>query len=160
MIAPQPDRPEMPESFGVGNPDFPFQPIEWASVVERLREAQNYWIATTRPSGKPHSVPVWGVWTDDTFFFLTDLKSLTAKNLERNPASEVHLESGNEVVMLFGEFEQVELDAPVLAVFGDKYEMPPMAEGFPVYRLKLSKAIAWGESNFPSNATRWRFSPA
>lgn len=157
MTAPQPDRPEMPESFGVGDPQFEFTPINWDDVTRRISEARNYWICTTRPSGRPHSVPVWGVWTDDTFYFLTDLKSLTAQNIAQNPASEVHLESGEEVVMLFGEFEQVELDGPVLAVFGDKYEMPPMAEGFPVYRMILSKAIAWGESGFPSNATRWRF---
>ncbi|MXV79196.1 MAG: pyridoxamine 5'-phosphate oxidase [Chloroflexi bacterium] len=157
MTNPQPDRPEMPESFGVGNPDFPFEPIEWASVVERLTEARNYWICTTRPSGQPHSVPVWGVWAEDAFYFLTDLNSLTAKNLAANPASEVHLESGDEVVMLFGQFEQVELEESILAAFGQKYEMPPIAAGFPVYRLTINKAIAWGESNFPSNASRWRF---
>ncbi len=152
-----PDRPQMPESFGVGNPDYPFEPIKWSSVVERLTAARNYWICTTRPSGRPHSVPVWGVWTDDTFYFLTDLKSLTATNLIQNSASEVHLEDGDEVVLLFGEFEQVELESSVLAVFDGKYEMPPMIEGFPAFRLRLDKAIAWGESNFPSNATRWRF---
>ncbi len=155
--SPQPDRPEMPESFGVGNPDFPFEPIEWSSVVERVTEARNYWISTTRPSGRPHSVPVWGAWTEDTFFFLTDLKSLTATNLAQNPASEVHLESGDDVVMLFGEFEQADFTASVVDAFNSKYEMPPMAEGFPVYRLTLKKAIAWGEQGFPSNATRWRF---
>ena len=154
---PQPDRPEMPDSFGVGDPNFEFKPIEWSSVVERVGAARNYWIATTRPSGRPHSVPVWGVWADDAFHFLTDLGSLTAKNLDQNPAAVVHLESGDEVVLLFGEFERTGLDAAVLSTFNDKYEMPPVAEGFPVYRLELSKAIAWGESDFPSNATRWRF---
>ena len=157
MTTPQPGRPEMPESFGVDNPDVPFEPIEWSAVVERLAEARNYWIATVRPSGRPHSVPVWGVWTDDSFYFLTDMKSLTATNLAQNPSAEVHLESGDEVVMLFGAFERIDLDAPVLAVFAEKYKMPPMAEGFPVFRLKPNKAIAWGEANFPSNATRWRW---
>lgn len=154
---PDPDRPEMPDSFGVGNPDYPFTPIEWSSVVERLTAERNYWISTTRPSGRPHSVPVWGAWTEDAFHFLTDVGSLTAKNIANDPRAGVHLESGDDVVLLDGSFEQIPLSAEVLAAFDAKYEMPPMAEGFPVYRLRLRKAIAWGEQGFPSNATRWRF---
>ncbi len=155
--SPEPDRPEMPDSFGVSNPDYPFTPIAWAAVVEQLSEARNYWISTTRPSGRPHSVPVWGVWAEDAFHFLTDLKSLTATNIANDPRSDVHLESGDEVVLLDGQFEQVPLSAAVLDAFNAKYEMPQMAEGFPAYRLELRKALAWREDGFPSNATRWRF---
>ncbi|MEI6136703.1 MAG: pyridoxamine 5'-phosphate oxidase family protein [Chloroflexota bacterium] len=34
-------------------------------ALARLRTAMNYWIATTRPDGRPHAAPVWGVWLDD-----------------------------------------------------------------------------------------------
>ena len=156
--APQPDRPEMPPSFGVGDPDHPFTPIDWSDVVERFAGERNYWIATTRPSGRPHSVPVWGVWAEDAFHFLTDVESLTAKNIARDPRAAVHLESGDDVVLLDGRFDQLPLSPAVLKAFNEKYEMPPMAEGFPVFRLELRKAIAWSEAGFPSNATRWRFS--
>ena len=154
---PQPDRPEMPASFGLGNTDFAFTPIEWSSVVERLSTERNYWISTTRPSGRPHCVPVWGVWADDALHFLTDAKSLTALNLANDSRSGVHLESGDNVVMLDGRFEQTPLTSSVLAAFNAKYDMPPIAEGFPAFRLELRKAIAWREESFPSTATRWRF---
>lgn len=151
------DRPEMPDSFGVGNPDFPFTPIEWPSVVEQLRTARNFWISTIRPSGRPHCVPVWGVWSENAFHFLTDIDSLTAKNIARDARAGVHLESGDDVVLLDGEFEHISLTNAVLRAFNDKYEMPPLAEGSPAYRLNLRKAIAWREADFPGNATRWRF---
>ena len=154
---PAPDRPEMPESFGVGDPQYPFTPIEWADVVGRLTAARNYWVSTTRPSGRPHCVPVWGVWAEGAFHFLTDAGSLTATNIAHDPRAGVHLESGDDVVLLDGSFEQAPLSAAVLAAFNEKYEMPPLAEGFPAFRLELRKALAWGEEGFPGNATRWRF---
>ena len=157
MSAPQPDRPQMPDSFGLRDPQYEFKPLRWADVTRRVAEAPNYWVATVRPSGRPHSVPVWGVWAEDAFCFLTDRKSLTAKNLAHNPASEVHLENGEDVVMLFGDFEPADLNQAVLDAFHRKYDMPPVATEFAAYRLHHHKAIAWGSADFPSNATRWRF---
>ena len=36
--------------------------LPWAWATERLNRARNYWIATTRSDGRPHSRPVWGIW--------------------------------------------------------------------------------------------------
>lgn len=33
--------------------------LPWLWATERLTEARNYWIVTTRPTGQPHSRPVW-----------------------------------------------------------------------------------------------------
>jgi Pyridoxamine 5'-phosphate oxidase len=74
--------------------------IPWEWATERLSHARTYWIATTRPTGQPHSRPVWGVWLDNTLYFSAG--SLAAKNLTTQPAITVHLESGNEVVIIEG----------------------------------------------------------
>src|SRR5436305_11994621 len=79
--------------------------LPWRWATERLSRARNYWIATTRPKGEPHSRPVWGVWMDDIFYFSTG--SLAAQNLIANPAITVHLESGSEVVIIEGEADVV-----------------------------------------------------
>src|SRR5712691_7751987 len=76
-VNPEPGQPCM---FG-GHLDPVRLPWKWAT--ERLTRARNYWIATTRPNGQPHSRPVWGVWLDDTFYFSTG--SLAAQNLAANP---------------------------------------------------------------------------
>ena len=51
-------RPEMPECYGV--PKGGEGMLSWSRVVERMSVARNYWLATVRSDGRPHSVPVWG----------------------------------------------------------------------------------------------------
>src|SRR6266487_5702436 len=79
--------------------------LPWTWATERLNRARNYWIATTRPDGKPHSRPVWGVWLNNSFYFSTG--SLAAQNLATRPIITVHLESGSEVVIIEGVAELV-----------------------------------------------------
>ena len=148
----------MPDSFGFAIEDYPFTPMSWGWVTERLTEARNYWVVSTRPSGRPHSVPVWGVWTADAFHFATDPLSVTAKSLKQNPEAVVNLESGDEVVILEGVFELHDSTDEIRDAFNAKYDMPWGAEEtIPVFSLALRKAMAWTEADFPSNATRWRF---
>ena len=154
-LSPEPERPDIDSSYGVGDPQYPFTPIDWDDVAHRIAESRNYWIATTRPSGRAHSVPVWGVWHDDAFWFFTVPEALTGRNLARNAAAEVHLESGDDVVLLFGEFETVAATESVSRAYQAKYGM--IGDGSETaYRLRLSKVIAWREHDFPSSATRWR----
>ncbi|MCY3568597.1 MAG: pyridoxamine 5'-phosphate oxidase family protein [Chloroflexi bacterium] len=158
MNVPEPERPQMPDSFGFSIEDYPFEPMSWQWVTEQLQTARNYWVATTRPSGRPHSVPVWGVWVDDAFHFATDPKGVTARNLIENPESVVNLESGDEVVILEGRFELRDSTPGIQVAFNAKYDMPwGEDETIPVFTLSVKKALAWTEANFPSNATRWRF---
>jgi hypothetical protein len=30
-----------------------------------------HWLATVRPDGRPHVMPVWAIWVDDAFYFVT-----------------------------------------------------------------------------------------
>ena len=157
---PNPDRPRMTPSYGVGDPQYGFEPIEWTWVVERMTEARNYWVATTRANGRPHVIPVWGVWTDDGFHFFTDTESLKARNIHREPRAAVHLESGDEVVILEGRFRPASVTQEVVQAYERKYEMSlgNVSEG--LFRLRPAKALAWTESDFPKTATRWRFEHA
>ena len=153
----------MTPGYGVGDPQYGFEPIEWSWVVERMTNARSYWIATTRADGRPHVMPVWGVWIDDAFHFSTDADSLKARNIRRDPRGAVHLESGDEVVILEGRFEEVASTPKMVSEYERKYKIPVEdasdgSEG--VYRLSLNKALAWTESDFPKTATRWRLERA
>ena len=152
-----PDRPRMPDSYSVGDPQYGFEPIRWSWVVEQVTEARNYWVATTRADGSPHLSPVWGVWHDDAFYFFTDPGSLKARSLRRDPRSVVHLESGDEVVIMEGSFESSTATPDLVSAYESKYgiSLGDAPEG--LYRLELTKALAWLESDFPKTATRWRF---
>ena len=142
--------------------------LPWTWATERLTRARNYWIATTRPDGKPHSRPVWGVWLDDAFYFSTG--SLAAQNLAANPAITVHLESGSEVVIIEGAAEVVGdagLVERVVSLYNQKYnwDMDPNDLPGPFYAVRPRVAFGWLSdesgldrgSAFHGTATRWRF---
>ena len=150
------DRPQMPQDYGVGDPKYGFEPVEWSWVASQMSDARNYWVATTRSSGHPHVVPVWGVWLSDRFHFFTDRDSLKARNIRHNPSAAVHLESGDHVIILEGELVSHPAAAEIVSAYEAKYGMSLGQTPGDVYTLNVSKALAWIESDFPKTATRWR----
>jgi hypothetical protein len=142
--------------------------LPWTWATKRLREARNYWIATTRPGGKPHSRPVWGIWLDETFYFSTG--SLAAQNLALNSTITVHLESGSDVVIIEGVAEPVSdalLVERVVNLYNQKYhwDLDPYHLPGPFYAVHPEVAFGWLSddtgldrgSAFHGTATRWRF---
>ena len=81
-----------------GQPTSSDGPLDWSHAEERLKRARNYWIATTRPDGTPHAVPVWGVWVEGSLYFGTSRRSVKGRNLAHSPGLVVHLESADDVV--------------------------------------------------------------
>ncbi|HEU4760074.1 MAG TPA: pyridoxamine 5'-phosphate oxidase family protein, partial [Dehalococcoidia bacterium] len=68
MPDPMVSRPHMP-GYGISEDDEGLLPWAWAE--ERLAKSHNYWVATARPDGRPHAMPVWAVWLDDRLYFST-----------------------------------------------------------------------------------------
>ena len=116
----------------------------------------NYWVETVGEDGQPHAVPVWGVWFERALYFGGGPR--TSRNLQANPKVVVHLESGDDVVILEGTAKEFANPEPSLfARFADTYAAkynfrPEEADG---YILQLRVVYAW--SKFPQDATRWRF---
>jgi hypothetical protein len=150
----------MPQGYGVPETDDGLLPWSWA--IARLEAALNYWFATTRPDGRPHAMPAWAVWLDDSLYFEGSPETRRARNLAENPQVSVHLESGDEVVILEGRVEEVDA-VPELVRFADAYEakyaVRPSDDGTggPVYRLRPERAYTWLEADYPKTATRWVF---
>jgi PPOX class probable F420-dependent enzyme len=152
----------MPESYGLRPAAAGLLP--WGGVTERLAAARNYWVATTRPDGRPHAVPVWGLWLDGAFYFGTERRSLKARNLAANPAVAVHLESGDDAVMLEGAAAEV-TDPARLARFDEAYvakyavRMRDIPGELSVWAVRPRVALAWQEKDFPGTATRFTLEP-
>lgn len=149
-------RPHVPE-YGI--PEHSDGLLPWSFALERLDRARNYWIATTRPDGRPHAVPVWGVLVDGEVYFGGGPQTVWARNLARSPQIVVHLESGDEVVILEGTAErhtENNTSAGLLTRIDDAYEAKyDMRHGTPVWRLVPRVGFAW--SRFPDDTTRWAF---
>ena len=133
--------------------------LPWSHVVEQLEQARNYWLATTRPDGRPRVIPVWGAWVDGALYFDGIYTARWARNLAANPAASVNLESGADVVILEGTVEDVVpeagLAARIVEVYAAKYVSPLPEAARGMYRLRPRAVRAW--SRFPDDATRWDF---
>ena len=161
-MLPAPDRPSMPESYGLRDPRHEATPLSWDWVVDRMSRARSYWLVTSRRDGAPHVVPVWGLWFEGGFCFFTDGASLKSRNARRDPRAAVHLESGDEVVVLEGRLDPA-TDPGTLGRVARAYEVKygvdvaAGGDGPAMYRLTHTKVLAWDEADFPRTATRWRF---
>ncbi len=56
----------------------------WADIERLLGDAQLYWIITVRADGRPHAVPLVGVWHDGAFAFCTGPEEQKQRNLDAN----------------------------------------------------------------------------
>ncbi len=159
---PKASRPYMP-GYGVLGAKSGRGLLPWSWANERLTKAHNYWLATTRPDGAPHVMPIWGVWLDDAFYFSTGWRSRKTRNLAANPRCVVCPERGDEAVIVEGVAKQVS-DPSVLKQFVElynaKYEWNLDPSEGPVYAVRPRVAFAFIENppgEFVGTATRWRF---
>lgn len=167
VLQPSRDRPEVPNGYGV--PDTNEDILEWSAVEDRLRSSVHYWMATTRPDGRPHVVPRWGVWMDGRFWYDGAVDTIHVRNLSENSACVLHLEDGRQAVTVEGRSEAAtapgldlggRLAGEMSAKYGELGYSPdsdawegPDAGGLRVFTP--TKAMAWFE--FPTDVTRFRF---
>jgi hypothetical protein len=156
---PEAARPKFPEAYGIHADEQGL--LGWSWAEERLVAARNYWVTTVRPDGRPHAMPVWGLWHEGAFYFSSSPASRKGKNLAANPAVTVNLESGDEVVVVEGT-AAYEGDELVLRRLGEDYGRKYSFEvtftrGRPLYVVRPRVAYAWVEQDFPRTATRFTF---
>ncbi len=161
MDEPRGDLPYMGGSYGMPDelgPDY----RSWPEIVAAMGSGRSWWLSTTRPDGRPHTMPVWGVSVQDRLVFSTDPGSVKAKNLARDDRAVVHLESGDDVVIIeanVGRIPAERLPDGFAEAYEAKYgiELDLADAGFAWFELAPAKAFSWDESAFVETAVRWRF---
>ena len=156
---PQASPPDAPAIYGF--PKDATGLLPWSHAESRLEQARNYWLATTRPDGRPHVTPLWGVWVDGALYFDGLPTTRWGRNLATNPAATAHLESGEAVVIIEGVVEDLtttpELAARIVVAWNAKYgRLAPEPDTRGIFRLRPRTARAWSTSSL-SDGTRWRF---
>src|SRR5690349_12857681 len=63
-----------------------------AHTAERLRAEEILWLASVRPDGRPHLVPVWFLWEGETILIFSKPENQKIRNLRQNPAVSVSLD--------------------------------------------------------------------
>jgi hypothetical protein len=150
-------RPDTEASYGI--PTRREGMLPWAFVVETMASDRIFWVSTTRPDGRPHARPVWGVWVDGRFHCGGGERTRWVRNLAVTPAVTVHRESGDEVVVVEGTAEKLTpdtADADRLERIDAAYEAKYGVEhGTPVFAVHPDTVLAWRD--YPSDATKWTF---
>ena len=140
--------------------------MTWAEVADRLAAARTYWLGTTTPSGAPHAAPVWGAVADGALHLYTERRTVKARNIAASPRVVVHLESGEDVLIVHGLAE--DLGPPsavphVVAALAAKYTQPADRQYLPdadpdfdvVYAIRATSAAAWRLADYASSQRRW-----
>jgi len=146
----------LPSSYG--SPD---RLLDWAPVEQRLIESLRYWLATVRRDGRPHVVPVDGIWLDGGCYFGGDPATVHIRNLSRDGRATLHLEDGEAAVIVEGAAEWTtpseKVAQQLAAATTLKYGYPQSAESYVtgVWRLQPAKVLAW--TLLYVDATSFRF---
>jgi nitroimidazol reductase NimA-like FMN-containing flavoprotein (pyridoxamine 5'-phosphate oxidase superfamily) len=162
--------------------DAPATPPPWEVIERLLMDAQLYWIITVRADGRPHAVPLVGVWQDGAFAFCTGSQEQKQRNLDANPHVAVTTgttgangwDSGKDVVVEGTTVRVTDaqtlqrLAAAWFAKYGDDWKFEVRDEEFVelsdsggsteggawVYRVYPAKVIAFGDAH---GQTTYRF---
>jgi PPOX class probable F420-dependent enzyme len=139
--------------------------LPWSWAVERLERSHDYWVATIRPDGRPHVMPVWGIWLENAVWFSSSRGSRKARNLAANPNCTVTTDNAFEPVVIEGTAELVQ-DLTAIAAFviniNDKYRTDYGVDFFSAaenacFRVHPRWAFGLTESDFTGSPTRWVF---
>jgi nitroimidazol reductase NimA-like FMN-containing flavoprotein (pyridoxamine 5'-phosphate oxidase superfamily) len=157
-------------------------PPPWADIERLLADAQLYWIITVRADGRPHAVPLVGVWQDGAFAFCTGPEEQKQRNLDVNQHVAVTTgstgahgwDSGKDVVVegtavrVTDADELQRLADAWFAKYGDDWKYEVRGEEFVelshsgggsgggawVYRVPPAKVLAFGDAH---GQTAYRF---
>ncbi len=148
---------DLPAAYGA-----PQTTLAWAEVRERLVCAPHYWLASVRPDGRPHVVPLDGIWHDDRWYFGGSPQAVKHRNLQADPRAVLHLEDARRAVIVEGACELVRPDADLAAVLAQatqaKYGYPVDPASYAeqeIWCLRPQRALSW--QRFPRDATRFVF---
>ena len=167
MNAPRGERPNMPD-YGVDTEAW--APLDWSWAAERLAGNRNFWVVTASATGRPHALPVWGVWDDGDlqFCFSCGPRSRKARNLAENPSCVFTVDDTVECLSIEGTARPVpagERQDAWVARYLAKYQplAPDLSAEFiranAVFEVTPERAFAIieREDEFSNRATRWTF---
>jgi len=138
--------------------------LPWSWAEERLAASHDYWLATVWPDGRPHVMPVWGMWHEQSIWFSCSGRSRKTRNLLADPRCVLTTDNALEPVVVEGTAELVTdlgVLATVLDVENAKYStdytmelMDPAVNA--CFRVRPTWVFALTEDDFEGSPTRWQ----
>ncbi|HVV38552.1 MAG TPA: pyridoxamine 5'-phosphate oxidase family protein [Acidimicrobiales bacterium] len=161
MLTPIASRPEVPAEYGIAPADGGLGLLPWSWADERLRGRHIWWLATTRPDGSPHLMPIWAVWLGDGVAFSTGAATAKARHIARDARVSIVPERGTQSVIVEGVAELLDAarTAEFVAAYKDVWDFDPSGMDSPVFLVRPTRAFGFvdEDNGFTQSATRWDF---
>lgn len=90
--------------------------------ARRAAQERNLWLATARPDGRPHLVPIWFAAVDGSWYVCVNPNSVKARNLQAEPRCSWSLENGDSPLVIEGRARSVAPSQAVIAAFRAKFD--------------------------------------
>lgn len=121
----------------------------WQLLAEPGRDAV---VASVRPDGRPHSVPVWYAVEEKTLIFSTWMDSVKARNLQHSPAVAIVVsQPRNPIFFILVEGQAVFINGPdaekhrllelIYTRYGEKYTGQVDLNETALVRVQVSRVI-------------------
>jgi nitroimidazol reductase NimA-like FMN-containing flavoprotein (pyridoxamine 5'-phosphate oxidase superfamily) len=151
--------------YGVQGPDEGTGLLPWSWAEKRLAASHDFWLATVRPDGRPHLMPVWAVWHRSSVWFSCSGRSRKTANLSANARCSISTDNPIEPVVIEGVAElisNVDTLRVILDIENRKYSTNYTMDLFdPVvnacFRIEPVWTFRIAESDFTGLPTRWTF---
>jgi PPOX class probable F420-dependent enzyme len=122
--------------YGIVGPTQGSGLLPWSWAEERLTASRNYWVASSWPDGRPHAMPVWGIWHDGALWFSSSRQSRKARNLAADPRVAISIvdhEQPYKMAQIRGRVVETVGGEETLAIM-DRMSMRYTGKPFPVRR--------------------------
>lgn len=152
------------------------KPMRWQDAEERLTKGGWFWIATVRPDGAPHLMPLFAVWSESALYVSTKETARKSRNLEADGRCVIVTDAGDLHLIVEGKARRVRDDATLrrasdafaaiyewpTEVMGDKLDAEygaPTSGGPPydIYEISPTKAFGLPTDGESFTPTRWCF---
>jgi PPOX class probable F420-dependent enzyme len=161
---PTASRPYMP-GYGTKGPREGRGLLPWSWAEERLTNSHDYWVATVRPGGRPHLMPVWAVWDGGALWFSSSVRSRKARNLAADGRCSISTDNAWEPVVVEGVAEVITAHdalARFVTLENEKYETDYAVDFLDpavnvTFRVTPSWVFSLTEDDFEGSPTRWSF---
>jgi hypothetical protein len=163
---PHAERPYMP-GYGVQPAAAGSGLLPWPWAEAKLWSSHDYWLGSICPDGRPHLMPVWGVWMNDGLWFSSAAGSRKARNLLADGRCTAAIDDALNPVVLEGFADLrtgVDDRSCYLEASNAKYSVDyglDFLDGVANVLFRVLPMTAFGmlHEDFTGSPTRWTFAP-
>src|SRR5918999_4555148 len=79
------------------------RPVRWEDFEERLTNGGWFWLATVRPNGAPHVMPLFAVWSESALYVASKGTAKKSRNLAADGRCVITTDAGDMHLIVEGE---------------------------------------------------------